>query len=130
MQRCHYVITACLNLLDFNTFDMQAVYWGWSFVKGMLMADKSFYSIPADFLIKCGCEASCIRNCGYQRREWICTECCKCQITKYLLKTWIWQNLQISLLISRYQESINFYSPWNHQKTVGFLDNLTEMNGS
>ena len=30
-----------------------------------------------------------------------------------------WDRLQISLLML--SELINFYSPWNHQKTYGFL---------
>ena len=41
-----------------------------------------------------------------------------------LFKSFIvfWDRLQISLLmLSEFMRLINFYSPWNHQKTYGFL---------
>ena len=83
-QRCHNVINMCLSLPDINTFNLQAGNYRWSFVNGMLLADKNLYSVPADFLSKCECKASCPRNCGCQRGGLICTEYCKCQSCKKL----------------------------------------------
>ena len=79
LQRCHYFVNMCLSLLQFNTFNLQPNNYGWSVVNGMLIADKNLYSLPNEYLTKCGCKTSCTRNCGCQRRGLICTEYCKCQ---------------------------------------------------
>ena len=76
--RCHYFANMCLSLLNFRDFNLLPTNYGWSYLNGMLTADKNLSIMPAEFLTKCGCKKSCTKNCGCERRGMTC-KCENCE---------------------------------------------------
>ena len=77
-KRSFYFIKMNCSLLDFNTFTLKAVDYGWEFDSSVLVPCKLFAKMPDEFTVTCGCEVRCTNRCKCVTMVTSCTEYCKC----------------------------------------------------
>ena len=79
LQRCHYLIKLCSNLLNSNRKNMNPISYGWIKDNTMLVPDKCHSQLPDRFIVTSGSKIGCTSgNCSCKLQEVWRTEYCKC----------------------------------------------------
>ena len=80
LKRSFYFIKMNCSLINYNTFTLKAVDYGWEFDSEILVPCKLLVQMPDELTVTCGCKIRCTKRCKCVTMGTSCTEYCKCSI--------------------------------------------------
>ena len=81
LRRCHFVVRQGISLIE-NPIDANPADFGWFMEEGYYKPIKNLMQLPNYFYVRCGCTARCTGRCKCNRSETVCTEYCKCKVSR------------------------------------------------